>query len=67
MKNKQARFRRGSPCGVILLFLLRGLTTDGRSLCAQLLIQIYTDQFETLQALLPWPVDVHMILALSSF
>ena len=28
------------------------------TLCAQLLIQFYTDQFETLQALLSWSVDV---------
>ena len=26
---------------------------------------IYTDQFETLQALLSWSVDVHVVLALS--
>ena len=26
----------------------------------------YTDQFETLQGLLSWTVDVHVVLALSS-
>ena len=36
------------------------------TLCAQPLIQFYTDQFETLQALLSWSVDVHVVLALSS-
>ena len=28
------------------------------------MIQFYTDQFETLQALLSWSVDMHVILAL---
>ena len=36
------------------------------TLCAQLLLQFYTDQFETLQALLSGSVDVHVVLALSS-
>ena len=36
------------------------------TMCAQLLIEFDTDQFEPLQALLSWSVDVHVILALSS-
>ena len=36
------------------------------TLCAQPLVQFYTDQFETLHALLSWSVDVHMVLALLS-
>ena len=36
------------------------------ALCAQLLIQFYTDQFETLKDFLSWSVDVHMVWALSS-
>ena len=36
------------------------------TLCAQLLIQFYTDRFETLHTLLSWSVDVHMVLALLS-
>ena len=40
---------------------------DGESTsCAQLLIQFYANQFETLQALEPWSVDVRVVLALSS-
>ena len=35
-------------------------------LWAQLLVQFYTDQFETLQTLLPWSVDVHVVWALLS-
>ena len=36
------------------------------TLCAQLLLQFYIDQFETLQALFAWSVDVHVVFALSS-
>ena len=36
------------------------------TLCAQLLMQFYTDQFETLQALLSWSIDMHVVLALWS-
>ena len=36
------------------------------TLCAQFPLEFYTDQFETLQALLSWSVDVHKVLALSS-
>ena len=36
------------------------------TLCAQLFLLFYTDQFETLQALLSWSVDVHVALALLS-
>ena len=35
-------------------------------MCVQLLIQSYTDQLETLQALLSWSVDVHIFLTLLS-
>ena len=35
-------------------------------LCAQLHVQFYTDQFETLQTLLTWSADVHVVLASSS-
>ena len=71
MKNKRTRilsiFRLGSPYGVIPLFRLRHLTTDGGyRVCVQLLIQSYTDQLETLQALLSWSVDVHIFLTLLS-
>ena len=34
------------------------------TLCVQLLLRFYTDQFETLQAFLSWSVDVHMDLIL---
>ena len=34
------------------------------TLWKQLLLQFYTDQFETLQDLLLWSADVHVILAL---
>ena len=65
MKNKRIRiffiFRWGSPCGVILR--LRHLTTDVGTFCAQLLIQFYTDQFETLHDYLSWSVDMHVVLA----
>ena len=70
MKYKRIRmfsfFHRGSPCGAILLLRLRHLTTDGGYLVCTLLIQFYINQFKTLQALLSWSVDVHMVLALSS-
>ena len=32
----------------------------------RLLLQFYLDQFETLQALMSWSVDVHVVLALLS-
>ena len=37
------------------------------TLSAQLLIQFITDQLETFQACLSWSVDMHVILALSTF
>ena len=73
MKNKETRifsffFHRGHPCRAIPLLRLRLYAVEESvgALCAQLLIQFYTDQFETLQAFLSWSVDVHVILALSS-
>ena len=36
------------------------------TLFAQLLLQFYTNQFETLQALLSWYVDMQVVLAESS-
>ena len=36
------------------------------TLYAQHFLQFYTDECETLEALLTWSVDVHMVLALSS-
>ena len=35
-------------------------------LCAQVLVQFYTNQFEILQTLLTWSADVHVVLASSS-
>ena len=46
-------------------FILLKCITDG-TLCPQLLLQFHTDQFETVQALLSWSVDVHVVLALLS-
>ena len=36
------------------------------NVCVQLILQFYTDEFETLQALLSSSVDVRMVLAFSS-
>ena len=36
------------------------------TLCAQLIRQLYTNQFEILHAVLSWSVDMHVILALST-
>ena len=77
MKNKENRiFSFFFPSGSSLqsyspfipLLRLRRYAVEESvgAFCAQLLKQFYTDQFETLQALLSWSVDVHVILALSS-
>ena len=44
------------------LILLKCITMG--TLCAQLLLQFYTDQLETLQALLSWSLGVHMIFCI---
>ena len=36
------------------------------SLWTQLLLQSFTDLFETVQVFLPWSEDVHLVLELSS-
>ena len=43
------------------LILLKCITVG--TLCGQLL-QFYIDQFETVQTLLSWSVDVHVVFAL---
>ena len=44
-------------------YILLKCIKDG-TLCAQLLLQFYTDQFDTLQAFLSWFSDVQVILDL---
>ena len=47
-------------------FLAWHLKTDVSTLCAQsLLLQFYSDQFETLRIFLSCSVDEHVVLALS--
>ena len=59
-------FPSSSPCRVIPPFSAWEFD-DRLVICVKLLIQFYTDQFETLQPFLLGSVDMHVISALSSF